>query len=72
MPWKLPPTGENSGMSEPVTESPYAFLVRAVGWSSFGVFVAGVSAGNVWASAIAVVALCAMGYGIARLIAAKG
>jgi uncharacterized membrane protein YjjB (DUF3815 family) len=59
-------------MSEPAPESPYAFLVHAIGWSSFGVFVAGVSAGNVWASAVAVIALCAMGYGIARLIAAKG
>ncbi len=31
----------------------------------------GAGAGNVWASAVAVVALCAMGYGIARLIAPK-
>ena len=31
----------------------------------------GAGSGNVWASAVAVVALCAMGYGIARLIAPK-
>lgn len=59
-------------MSDPDCASPYRNLLITIGWTSFGVFVVGAGAGNVWASAVAVVALCLMGYGIARLIAPKG
>jgi hypothetical protein len=58
-------------MSEPKQESPYRFLLMSVGWTSVGVFFFGFQTGNAWASAVAVIALCAMGYGIARLIASK-
>ncbi len=58
-------------MADPERESPYRLLLVSIGWTSVGVFVFGYQAGNVWASAVAVVALCAMGYGIARLIASK-
>jgi uncharacterized membrane protein YjjB (DUF3815 family) len=60
-------------MSEPAPEpvDPYRNLLTAVGWTCFGVFVVGAGVGNVWASAVAVIALCAMGYGIARLISQK-
>lgn len=58
-------------MTDPKQESPYRVLLVTIGWTSVGVFVFGYQAGNVWASAVAVVAMCAMGYGIARLIASK-
>ncbi|MFM7241811.1 MAG: hypothetical protein ACKO3A_06920 [Opitutia bacterium] len=54
-------------MSEPVSPSPHRKLAVTIGWASFGVFLVGAGAGNVWASAVAVIALCLMGYGIARL-----
>ena len=58
-------------MAEPERESPYRILLVTIGWTSVGVFFFGYQSGNAWASAVAVVALCAMGYGIARLIAQK-
>lgn len=57
-------------MAEPDPASPHQKLAVTIGWTSVGVFVVG--AGNVWASAVAVVALCLLGYGIARLTVPKG
>ena len=59
-------------MAEPDPASPHQKLAVTVGWTSVGVFVVGSGAGNVWASAVAVVALCLLGYGIARLTVPKG
>jgi uncharacterized membrane protein YjjB (DUF3815 family) len=58
-------------MTHPEPICRYRTLLITIGWTSFGVFMVGAGSGNVWASAVAVVALCAMGYGIARLIAPK-
>jgi hypothetical protein len=58
-------------MSDPEKIDPYRKLLITIGWTSVGIFCFGAGVGNVWASAVAVVALCAMGYGIARLISAK-